>query len=132
MREAFFLLLLVFFAAACARTPEVPSGEPKEGPTQLITASYYGEKHAGLLTANGEVFDPNALTAAHRRYPFGTILKVTNPKNGKSVRVRINDRGPYVNGRSLDLSQRAAREIGMEQVGVSLVKVEVLKLGAVP
>jgi rare lipoprotein A len=126
------LLALLFLGAGCMRTP-APAPEThkehKEPATQSVNASFYGEQQAGQRTANGEVFDPGALTSAHRSYPFGTMLKVTNPENGKSVRVRINDRGPYGKNRSLDLSRRAAREIGMEQDGVSPVKIEVIKPG---
>jgi rare lipoprotein A len=123
------LLLLLLFAATCTRTPAPVPEAHKEPATQSVKASFYGEQHAGESTANGEAFNPGALTTAHRSYPFGTILKVTNPKNGKSVRVRVNDRGPYGKNRSLDLSRRAAREIGVEQAGVSSVKIEVIKLG---
>ena len=76
-------------------------------------ATWYGPEHAGKRTASGEVFNPNGLTAAHRSLPFGTCLRVSNPKSGRSVSVRINDRGPFTKGVSLDLSHGAARAIGM-------------------
>jgi len=76
-------------------------------------ATWYGPEHAGKRTASGEVFNPNGLTAAHRSLPFGTCLRVSNPKSGRSVSVRINDRGPFTKGVSLDLSQGGARAIGM-------------------
>jgi rare lipoprotein A len=79
---------------------------------------------AGRRTASGEVFDPDALTAASKTLPIGSTVIVTNPKNGKSVRVRINDRGPNVRGRSLDLSRRAAEELGITEKGVARLKVE--------
>jgi rare lipoprotein A len=75
-------------------------------------ATWYGHEHAGKRTASGERFDPNGLTAAHRSLPFGTCLRVSNPKTGRSV-VRVNDRGPFTKGVSLDLSHGAARAIGM-------------------
>ena len=79
---------------------------------------------AGRRTASGEVFDPNAMTAASKTLPIGSTVIVTNPENGKSVKVRINDRGPHVPGRSLDLSRRAAEELGITEKGVARLKVE--------
>lgn len=78
-----------------------------------VTATWYGSELAGNRTANGEIFNPNGLTAAHRSLPFGTCLRVKNPKTGKTVKVRVNDRGPFTKGVSLDLSAGAARAIGM-------------------
>jgi rare lipoprotein A len=89
-------------------------------------ASWYGGWHQGRLTASGEVFDANRLTAAHRTLPLETKAKVTNLENGRSIEVKVNDRGPYVHGRVIDLSARAARELGMAQRGLALVKIEVL------
>lgn len=94
-----------------------------------IKASWYGPKFHGKFTANGEVYDQMALTAAHKSLSFGTLLKVTNPKNGKSVIVRINDRGPYIEGRELDLSKGAAIELGMLEKGVARVKIQEVTLG---
>jgi rare lipoprotein A len=91
---------------------------------EVMTASWYGPNFHGRKTANGEVYDQMALTAAHKELPFGTILKVTNPRNGKSAVVRINDRGPYIEGRDLDLSKGAAFAIGMLEKGVVDVEVE--------
>jgi rare lipoprotein A len=85
-----------------------------------VVAAYYGNELKGHRTANGERFNPNGHTAAHRSYPFGTCLKVSH--RGKSVRVRVNDRGPWTKGRSLDLSHGAARAIGMR--GVARVNVQ--------
>jgi rare lipoprotein A len=82
-----------------------------------------GTKPAGRPTASGEAYDPNDLTAASRTLPLGSTVEVTNPSNGRSVRVRINDRGPYVRGRSIDLSKRAAEEIGLTEKGVGRVKI---------
>jgi len=89
-------------------------------------ASWYGGKFQGRKTANGEIFDTNQLTAAHRTLPFGTLVKVTNMGNGLSVTVRINDRGPFVEGRIIDLSRAAADAIGMMGSGVAYVSVEVV------
>jgi rare lipoprotein A len=76
-------------------------------------ATWYGHEHDGKRTASGEMFNPDGLTAAHRSLPFGTCLRVSNPKTGRSVSVRVNDRGPFTKGVSLDLSHGAARAIGM-------------------
>lgn len=95
-------------------------------PGQTITghASYYGKKFHGRTTANGERYNMNGLTCAHKHWKFGTKLKVSY--NGKSVIVRVNDRGPFIKGRMIDLSKGAARKIGMIQRGVAKVKVEVV------
>jgi rare lipoprotein A len=80
---------------------------------QTVRATWYGHELAGNRTASGERFNPNGLTAAHRSLPFGTCLRVSNPKTGRKVAVRINDRGPFTKGVSLDLSYGAAQAIGM-------------------
>lgn len=87
-------------------------------------ASYYGKAHHGKKTASGKRFNMHAMTAAHRSLPFGTQLKVTSKDTGKSVIVTINDRGPYAGGRILDLSQEAARQLGMIKQGVGVVTLE--------
>ncbi len=94
-----------------------------------MVASWYGPGFHGRLTANGETYNQMALTAAHKELPFGTFLRITNQKNGKSVIVRINDRGPYIEGRDLDLSKGTAIALGMVQRGVIKVKVEEISLG---
>jgi len=96
----------------------------------VMTASWYGPRFHGKLTANGEQYDQMALTAAHKSLPFGTVLQVTNFKNGKSVIVRINDRGPYIEGRDLDLSKGTALTLGMIGRGVIKVKVSEVKLNS--
>ncbi|MBI5808479.1 MAG: septal ring lytic transglycosylase RlpA family protein [Ignavibacteriales bacterium] len=93
-----------------------------------MTASWYGPRFHGKSTANGETFDQSALTAAHKSLPFGTLLKITNLRNHKSVIIRINDRGPYVDGRDLDLSKATAKALGILHKGVVKVKAEELKL----
>lgn len=94
----------------------------------MMRASWYGPKFHGKTTANGEQFDQMAFTAAHKKLKFGTLLRITNPKNDKSVVVRINDRGPYITGRQLDLSKAAAQELGMIKKGVVKLKVEEITL----
>ena len=100
-----------------------------EGYTWTAYASFYGPKFNGRKTASGETFNMNGLTAAHRMMPFNTILEVVNLKNGKRVRVRVNDRGPFIKGRDLDLSLGAAKEIGMVEDGVIQVKITIISLG---
>ena len=93
--------------------------------TESGKASFYSIKSSGRKTASGERLHHDSLTCAHRTYPFGTQLKVTNPANGQSVIVRVTDRGPYVRGRIIDLSVRAAKEIGIIAQGIAPVVVEV-------
>ncbi|MDZ4306278.1 septal ring lytic transglycosylase RlpA family protein [Allopontixanthobacter sp.] len=90
-------------------------------------ASYYGKKFAGRRTASGEAFNPQHLTAAHKTLPFGTKVLVTNPRTGQSVTVRINDRGPYSHGRSIDLSRAAAEQIGIVARGHGTVEMAVIE-----
>jgi rare lipoprotein A len=92
-------------------------------------ASWYGGKFQGRRTASGEIFDTNLYTAAHKSLPFGTVVRVTNLETGRSTLVRINDRGPFVAGRVIDLSQAAAAAIGMTGSGVARVRVEVIPPG---
>ncbi len=101
------------------------------GDSKYILASWYGEYFHGRKTAIGETYDMYGYTAAHKTYPLGTILLVTNPKNGKSLKVRINDRGPFWNNRELDLSMGAAEYLGTKQEGVAKVKIEVLSVPSV-
>lgn len=89
-------------------------------------ASYYADSFHGRLTSNGEIFSQDSLTCAHRTLPFGTYLKVTNKKNNQEVIVRVNDRGPFIDGRVIDLSRAAAEQLGMIHAGV--VRVEVVQV----
>lgn len=93
---------------------------------QTGVASYYANKFNGRRTANGEIFNNAKMTAAHRTLPFGTLIEVTNLGNGRSVIVRINDRGPYAHARVVDLSSAAAKQIGMHHSGVARVKIAIL------
>lgn len=97
-----------------------------EGPQLVGTASYYADKFHGRQTSSGEIFDMYALSAAHQSLPLGTMALVTNLDNGRSVRVKINDRGPFIRGRILDLSYAAAKKIGMIGRGTAEVRIEVL------
>jgi rare lipoprotein A (peptidoglycan hydrolase) len=93
---------------------------------QVGLASWYGADFQGKPTASGQIFDEEKLTAAHRTLPLRSRVRVTNLENGRSVEVRINDRGPYVQGRVLDLSTRAAKALGMQKEGLALVRIELL------
>jgi len=97
--------------------------------TENGMASFYGagDGYHGRKTANGETFNKNKLTAAHKTLPFGTIVKVKNLSNGQTVKVRINDRGPFVKGRIIDLSEKAAKKINMRQQGVAEVTLKYRK-----
>lgn len=96
-----------------------------------MTASWYGPRFHGRMTANGETYNQSAFTAAHKELRFGTLLRITNPRNNKSIIVRINDRGPYVRGRELDLSKASANALGLLVKGVQKVKVEQVSLKGV-
>lgn len=115
------LLLPAALLLSCSACSSPGPQRPK--PYDRGVASWYGGKFHGRPTASGETYDQLELTAAHRTLPFGTVLEVTNLDNGRKVRVRVNDRGPFVRGRILDLSLAAAREIGM--VGPGLARVEI-------
>lgn len=144
---------ILFLAAACASSPRYTSERKppskKSPPSRKITppakrlpsikvrpgavfvglASFYGPEFHGKLTANGEVYDMYGLTAAHRTLPLNTIIRVTNLANGKSLIVRINDRGPWIQGRMLDLSYGAALKLGFISQGTTRVRVEVIEAG---
>ena len=125
-------LTAMFMVAAlvgCATPPPkepASQGRPVQASEQIGAgkASFYGSQHHNKLTANGERFDQDALTAAHRTLPFGTKVRVINTRNGKSVVVRINDRGPFVRGRIIDLSKAAFKQIASTDSGVIRVRLE--------
>jgi rare lipoprotein A len=105
------------------------SGDTETSPQQRGRISMYGNEFAGRKTASGEPFDPAALTMAHRTLPFGTRVRVTNLQNQRSVEVVVNDRGPFVSGRIADLSEAAARRIGMIADGVVEALLDILQIG---
>ena len=120
--KTFFLSLIplvLFFS--CARLPYPPSEAVQTG-----EASWYGPDFHGKITSNKEIYDMYDMTAAHKSLPFGTYVMVTNLNNGKSAMVRINDRGPFIKGRIIDLSYAAARALDMVNSGTAPVKLEVL------
>ena len=97
--------------------------------TQIGIASYYGKKFHKKRTANGEIFNMYKVSAAHKSYPLGTKVRVTNLKNGKSIKLVINDRGPFVKGRIIDLSYKAARKLDFVNQGTTKVRIDVIRLG---
>jgi rare lipoprotein A len=121
---SFFLLLSSHDSRAFAPTRH------HEMETQQGRASWYGRQDQGHQTASGECFNDCKLTAAHRHLPFGTIIRVTNLNNGRTVNVRINDRGPWKGGRILDVTSAAADVLEMKRAGIVPVEIEVLKLGS--
>ncbi|ASM50580.1 rare lipoprotein A [Pseudoalteromonas espejiana DSM 9414] len=120
-----FTLSFSLILAACSSQPIVISSNGEV--TQVGKASYYANKYHGRTTASGETFSQSAATAAHLDFAFGTKVKVTNLANNKSVIVRINDRGPYVRGRVIDLSLGMFKKIADPKVGIIDVSVSVLK-----
>jgi rare lipoprotein A len=102
------------------RAPAPPPGPPRP---RIDVASWYGEWHHGRPTASGEPYDMTALTAAHRSLPLGACVEVTHLTNGRRVHVRVNDRGPYIDGRTIDLSHRAAEDLGMVDDGLARVRI---------
>ena len=120
--------MLLLLAACAQQPPAPPPPAPPPAPTfsQVGTASYYSKKFEDHKTADGERFKSDGFTAAHRTLPLGTRVRVTNLRNGRSVIVRINDRGPFSHHRIIDLSPAAARAIGVRNQGLMRVKIETL------
>ena len=137
--SVFLLLTLAMFSFLCSgsrhlshrrgvRSSAINRGSFRHGRfLQTGIASYYGKGFNGKKTANGEIFNKNTLTAAHRTLAFGTKVRVTNLSNGKKVTVRINDRGPYAKGRIIDLSEAAGKKIGLDISGTARVKLEIVR-----
>lgn len=119
-----FALALCATMASCALTAPAPG---QRGYTEKGKASYYGKRFEGRTMANGEPFRRHRLTAAHKTLPFGTKVKVTNLNTRKTVKVKITDRGPFVKGRIIDLSEGAARRLDILDAGVAPVKVKVIR-----
>ena len=125
------LALLAGCSRAVVTTPPVvvePPERPAPGLEEVGLASWYGAPHHGLRTASGEIYDMNKMTAAHKTLPFGTRLLVTNRDTKRTAEVRINDRGPFINGRILDVSYAAARQLGAAVEGVFPVRLRVISL----
>jgi rare lipoprotein A len=132
--SAFACAVWLLAATACAhhkrsaRTARVTPAPPV-GWTETGLASWYGEPYNGRRAANGEIYDMDQLTAAHRTLPFGAIVRVANLTNSKRVEVRITDRGPFIEGRIIDLSRAAARQIDLIRPGVARVRLEIIGYG---
>jgi rare lipoprotein A len=120
------ILLLALMAAGCESSSSKNPTTAYSGYYQTGEASWYGAEYQGKTTASGEPFDRNAMTAAHKELPFGTWVQVYNLENGRKIRVRINDRGPFVEGRIIDLSEKAADELGMKIAGLAQVGIEIV------
>ena len=136
-------LLLLLFASACATAPSsparpvshpIPPGGVASGWSEQGLASWYGgdDGFEGKPTASGEIYDSSKMTAAHRDLPLGTVVDVTNLDNGRTARVRINDRGPFVHGRVIDLSHAAASELGLIGPGTGPIRITIVEQGPVP
>lgn len=123
-----FLLVAVLTLPACMTVPK-GLGDYDAGFKERGVASWYGGSFHGRLTANGQVYDQFKMTAAHRLLPLGSVARVTNPENGREVEVLINDRGPFIRGRIIDLSYAAAEHLGAVYPGTLPVVVEVLQMG---
>ncbi|HEY1754229.1 MAG TPA: septal ring lytic transglycosylase RlpA family protein [Bryobacteraceae bacterium] len=132
LAAAALIAVSLVLAAGCgrrvtARVPVAPARPAPVGWSETGIASWYGIPYDGRHTSSGEIFDMHALTAAHRTLPFNTWVEVTNLQNGKRVEVRINDRGPFVGGRIIDLSMGAAEKIEMVRAGIVKVRLKVIK-----
>ncbi len=139
------MVAAVFLLAACSSGPDTSTGAkrqvgqpysvngatyvPREAPgyDTVGIASWYGKRYHGRRTASGEIFDMNSGTAAHRTLPFGTRVQVTNLENGRSAVLKINDRGPFVRRRIIDVSWRAAQELGFVRQGTARVRVRLIQ-----
>lgn len=113
-----FVLCLLLLLSGCTVLSTTEKTTYPVNKTQRAVASYYHHSLANLPTASGELYNPRLMTAAHRSLPFGTIVKLTNKENGRSVYVRINDRGPFISGREFDLSFAAAEKLGIIKQGI--------------
>jgi 3D (Asp-Asp-Asp) domain-containing protein len=122
------LLVAVLTLPACMTVPK-GLGDYDAGFKELGVASWYGGSFHGRLTANGDIYDQFKMTAAHRLLPLGSVVRVTNPENGREVEVLVNDRGPFIRGRIIDLSYAAAEHLGAVYPGTLPVVVEVLQMG---
>lgn len=131
-RAAVALTVFCALLSGCVANPKPETRPTGVRPLDKGTASWYGPKFHGRRTASGERFDMNELTAAHPSLPFGTLLEVRNLRNGKSVVVRVNDRGPFSKSRILDLSFGAAREIGLVLAGTAPVELFLVEKGGAP
>ncbi|MEL7058717.1 MAG: septal ring lytic transglycosylase RlpA family protein [Acidobacteriota bacterium] len=131
-RQALRLAAVVTAAWALTACSTNRFETPRIGTTQRGLASWYGHPFHGRATASGVIYDMHAMTAAHKELPLGTVVDVEHLESGRSVRVEINDRGPFVRGRVIDLSYEAARRLGMVEAGVAPIELEVVSVGGGP
>ncbi len=139
-RAALLSLHAIFLVAACLSScakkkhmvSRLPASAARVSSTEVGLASWYGYPYHGRVAANGEVYDMEKMTAAHRTLPFGTWVRVTNMQNGKTVEVRITDRGPFIAGRVIDLSRAAARDIELIGPGVAQVRIDLIASRSAP
>jgi rare lipoprotein A len=124
LRNTYIAIFIAAILFAGCNSPALKAVGTQEG-----LASYYGQEFDGKKTSSGEIFHKDDLTAAHRTYPFGTMLRITNLKNGSQVNVKVNDRGPLKPERIIDLSYGAAKVIGLDRLGLARVRLEVLEWG---
>lgn len=135
MKKTLLIIITAILFTSCSsavRFSSGSSGKYEDNNAEVVTvmygkATYYGPEFEGRSTSNGDTFSNKEYTAAHKSLPFGSLVKVTNLSNNKSVIVRINDRGPYAAGRVIDLTRKAAEELDMIKTGVVDVKIELLK-----
>jgi rare lipoprotein A len=136
-RREIILVMAAVSLLSCTSSPRYRSGSSTGNEGILYSsdfhqrgiASYYGRDFHGNRTANGEIYDMNGISAAHRTIPFNTIVEVKNLDNGRKLTVRVNDRGPFIAGRIIDLSVGAAKRLGMYTAGTAMVEIRVLKWG---
>jgi rare lipoprotein A len=130
----FALAAALLFTAACARKKHAPAtaSAPSPGWSESGIASWYGNPYHGRATSSGEIYDMDQLTAAHRTLPYGAIVRVTNLTNQRKVEVRINDRGPFIDGRIIDVSRAAARSINLIGPGTARVRLDLLSYDRAP
>ena len=117
------IIILITLCGCSVKSPAISHGP--DGSVRGV-ASWYGPGYQGRTTANGEKFNMNAMTAAHKKLPFGTRVRVTNLANGRKLILKVNDRGPFIAGRILDVSRRAARDLGFLEAGLAELRIEVL------
>jgi rare lipoprotein A len=127
IRRLLLCMILLIGAAVYPGDAWAPVPAERKDSVQVGLASWYGRPHHGRVAASGQVYDMNGLTAAHRTLPFGTVVRVQNLRNNRTVKVEINDRGPFIPGRIIDLSRAAARALRMEQAGLTRVRLTIVK-----
>jgi rare lipoprotein A len=125
------LLLTALLLGVCTSLLPARQGSPQaaKSDSKMVKVSYYSSKYNGRRTASKEKFSNTELTAAHRELPFGTKVRLTNPANSRTVVVRVNDRGPFIKGREISVTRRAARELGFEKAGLAQLSMTVLGPG---